>query len=175
MKLSRYEIIKYSILLIILGGAFFFVFLPNFKNIQKINSDLSSQRANLEQQFKAKKNLEEFLADYHSIKSEIPSYEQMFTKEGDELSLITIVENIAIKYNISQDITLGTQKERIDNHLKRMTFNLSVNGDFNNFVNYLLELKLLNYKLIIRSLEIEKLEESKVTAELLGYTYWYLP
>ena len=102
----------------------------------------------------------------------MPSYESLFIKQGNELSLVTKLEELADINRIDQKLDLGVNKNVISENIISVPFNFSLKGDFNDFMQYLKTLRQLTYNLTIQNIELKQTEDSDLQIQLLGHTYW---
>jgi hypothetical protein len=176
MKLSRFEIIKYSTLLILFFLIFFLIFWPNYKKLLDVNKKFSDKVSALQKLSSSSENNEKYLADLEALNSQLPDFNQIFYKEGEELSLVTELEKISSDHNIgNQAIKFGSEKTKFDDHLKKLTIELSFNCNYSDFIAYLNELKTNNYKIIIQNINTKRSNKSQIEVILTGSTYWYIP
>ena len=172
MKISRKQIIKYAILIVILFATIYFLTFPYFTGIRQIYINLTKEAVALEEKFISGQDLAKSSSDFESYNDKIPEYDELFIKEGNELSLVTNLEEIANKYNVNQELSLGIDKTQISEEVKRVPFNFVIKGNFNSILKYFSEIFKMSYNLTIHNLNIKQIEDGDLEARLLGYTYW---
>lgn len=173
MAISRHQLIKYLILLSLLIAVSVFFIAPYFNNIKKISVELKNEAASLASQYQSGDDVEKANATYEYFKNQLPDLKTLFLKKGEELTLITQLEQLAGKYNLEQDLALSLEGQELNSALKKVPFIFTVKGDFNNFMSYLDKLAKLNYNLTIHSLNLRQLDGQIIEAKLNGYTYWH--
>lgn len=168
---------KIKIYLLIITGlvllTIFFLIRPNLLEIKKLSQRIENEQKTLEELRLKGQTLSKAKKELKEIEGKIPLVEKAFLLEGRELEFITSLEEISRRNNISQDINLGTKQE-FKNGYKVMPVNLSLRGDFVNFIKYLLEIEKLDFYFNIDSLNITTLpgEKNEINISLAAKTYW---
>jgi len=174
IKFNRADIIKYLILTGIFVLIFLLLFWPNYKTLTQISGSISSKMDNFKQ-LQTVSDPEKSLSDMKNLAGQLPTLDKIFLKEGDELTMVTDLEQIAAVHNVNQKISLAVDKLKIDEHLKSLPITLDVTGNYNDLILYLADIKNLNYKLIIQNITFIKTANNQIQANLIGTTYWYSP
>jgi len=172
LKLSINNLLKYLILTIIFIANFLLLAHPNYNNLKNIHNELKNEANELELKYTAGQDLNRSSDDYQEINDSLPSYESLFIKQGNELSLVTKLEELADINRIDQKLDLGVNKNVISENIISVPFNFSLKGDFNDFMQYLKTLRQLTYNLTIQNIELKQTEDSDLQIQLLGHTYW---
>jgi len=173
MIISRHQIIKYIIFLVLLISITFFFIVPYFKNIKKISLALQTEASSLETQYQSGDDLEKAKAVYEYFKDRLPDLKTIFLKKGEELDLITKLEQLAAQYDLEQSLTLAQEGETVGGLLQKTPFAFTLKGDFTDFVGYLDKLVKLNYNLSIESLDLKQQFDGEIIeAKINGHAYW---
>ena len=96
-KLPIVNLIKYAVLLIILVLVVLLLVSPNYNSLKNINLTLTAEAEALESKYTAGAGVEKFSQAYQSYYDKLPEYESLFIETGDELSLVTKLEELADK------------------------------------------------------------------------------
>lgn len=169
MKPSVSQLTKYSILFLIFVLVLGFFVIPYFLNIRNIFLSLNKEALSLKSKGQGLSKVHE---DYQNYKDKLPDYQALFIKEGEELSLVTKLEEIADKYHLKQDLSLSTEKLLLADNIKKVPFNFNLKGNFNDLLRYLLEISKINTNLTIQNVNIKQGLNDQLEISLLGYTYW---
>ncbi|OGH84285.1 MAG: hypothetical protein A2261_00870 [Candidatus Magasanikbacteria bacterium RIFOXYA2_FULL_44_8] len=132
---------------IILGGIIY----PTVNYIHKINADTYQLRLYLEKKYENVMKLHTSKEQVWNIKDKVASYEKFLYSTGDELKLITLLENMADSYQIQQSIN-NTNLDKIAG--RQIEFNLSANGKYTQLLKYLDALEHSTYLFNITNLNI---------------------
>ena len=76
------------------------------------------------------------------IKSKVQLFPQHIFRRGDELKLITALENIAAKNKVSQKIN-GSNIDKVN--APTINISLSISGKYSNVLNYLADIENMRY------------------------------
>jgi len=172
VKLPIQHLVKYIILITTLILVLIFFVLPNYNNLESIYLNLTKEAQTLESKYIAGEGLEKSSNDYNQISDQLPTYESLFIKRGEELLLVTNLENLADKYNLTQQLDLGLTKTEINKNIIQVPFNFILEGTFDNFILYLTSLYQMPFNLTIQNIDIKQTQDKKLEIHLLGYTYW---
>ena len=133
-------------------GIFVFMAWPSLKIIQTLNNQIYEQRVELEKMYRRGQILKQTIKEYEQVKPQISSLQQIFVNRGQELELITALENIASATNINQNIKLGVTDNLNKN--QKLPLELQVTGTTAQIINYLAGLESLNYYLNIDTVRL---------------------
>jgi|GEM_PF-1357992 len=118
------------------------VILPTARYIKLLNNETAQLKEYLEKKYENTTNLRSSIKKIEEIKSVVEGYPQYFFKQGDELKLITTLENIALKNKVTQKIESSNLDQPNHNPVK-MT--VAINGDYERVLRYMTDLEKLNY------------------------------
>jgi len=167
-SLEKYKIIILSILVILINIFFNF---PYFSNLREINTKLSIEATDLETAYNQRQSHQRASNRYQEISQRIPTYNELFLKQGDELTLIQELESLAASNNLLQKISLSQSIKERNLIIYQLDLHLSLSGEYFNIINYLNELKNFKYKLTISMLDLQNVQD-KLNLTLLASTYW---
>lgn len=139
--------------------------IPNMKKIKALTNEVTEtekQLQGLQNSGQSKKEAEE---NFRLIKKDLATIEAIIPKRGQELSLITTLEEIANQNNLQQKMNIyltdsKTAKAPAGNapaaDKNSLPFQLTIDGKLINFLNYLNDLEKLKYYLNITSIKINQ-------------------
>lgn len=135
------------VLIILLG-----VFLPTLNYIKKISDESYRLRTFMEQKYEQSLRLRVTKKKLEEIKVSSENFHSFLFRPGDELKLITFLENLSAKHKITQGITNSTI-DKIGN--KQMaSISLNLNGNYHNALKYIAELEASNYFIYIKKMHL---------------------
>ncbi|MFA7653952.1 MAG: hypothetical protein WCX97_02815 [Candidatus Magasanikbacteria bacterium] len=151
----------------------FAIVLPTINYIQKINNETETLRQYLERRYENAKRMNNSLQEVNQIKETVTRYNQHLFFAGDELTLITELENLATRHQVEQKID-NTNLDKMAG--RQVKINLTVNGEYKNILNYIADLHTNNYFLNITSLnwslasgQNQKINNTQLRIELILY------
>lgn len=118
------------------------VIVPTIKHIKELNRGTYELRLYLEKKHERTRNLRSSLKQIAEIKKETADYGRHLFRSGNELYLITTLENIANKNSVAQRIN-GSNLDNIT--ANRLTMSFSLTGNYANILAYLNDLESLPY------------------------------
>lgn len=133
------------VILLIIG-----IVLLNFK-ITSTEKQINEFLASLESKSCKTEDLRSALAKIRDTQKKVEQYNSFLFQKGNELQLITDLENIAIKNNVTQNIVNSNLDNASGNSLE-MT--LDIGGSYENALKYLLAVERHPYFLAVENLEL---------------------
>ena len=130
-----------------------FVIFPTMKNIVKQEKETVELRIFLEKRQERATRLRSSLKKISLIKATANLYPARLFAHGQELMLITLLESTATKNNVTQKIT-SSNLDQANN--QQINLRLNVAGNYNNVLNYVLDLEKLDYFIVVRRLEFSQ-------------------
>ncbi len=124
---------------------------PSITKIYGLRQDISKIENDMEQRYLNSLKLKRTMRELEEIKTQTAKYKQATIKKGDELKIITALENIANTHNIEQNLNASLSEGE-----KFYQFSLLNNGTFTNHIKYLQALETLPYYMIIKDVKFEK-------------------
>lgn len=146
------------LLFVLLDGAIGFGVYKVEKMIQAKDQEIKNYLQELERKSRGSQNLKEALARVRSTKVTMSNYERFLFRSGNELDLITDLENIASKNNVTQKIESSNLDKINDNTI---TLNLRTSGSYKNILGYLADLENYDYFLQVTSLDFNPIYDLK--------------
>lgn len=134
------------ILLVILG-----IILPTAQYITRLNNETSTLKDYLERKYETTAHLRSSIKQIEEIKLAVNEYPKYLFKPGDELALITTLENLASKNKVTQKIENSNLDQKASDLIK---VSLSINGTYENTLQYLSDLEKINYFTNIEKIQL---------------------
>jgi hypothetical protein len=134
-------------LLIIFG-----IFVPTLSYIKKTSDDSYKLRVFMEQKYQQSLRSRITRKKLGEIKSSISKFDPFLFKHGDELKLITFLENLSAKHNITQTINNSNLDKVNAGQIASISMNLS--GNYLNILNYIAELETSDYFIYVNRLQL---------------------
>lgn len=138
-KKTFFTVGLFSIITLIIIAA---IIWPTVSYITRLNQDTADLRMYLEKKYESTKNFRTNIKRVEEIKNEIIDYPDYSFKPGDELALITSLENIAAEEKVSQKI-ISSNLDKITNN--QVNIQLSTAGSYQQNLNYLNRLEKMGY------------------------------
>lgn len=147
--------------LLVIGGL---IVWPTVSHILSLQRDITILQLDMENRYEKMQKLRKSLQELDEIKTVVNQMDKLSIKQGEELSVITQLEQIALDHNIEQNTNLNfvdTSKEKIKPKDKPALpqyykFSFLNNGYFAEHIHYLEDLERLPYYFIINNLSFEK-------------------
>ncbi|MFA5061604.1 MAG: hypothetical protein WC526_00440 [Patescibacteria group bacterium] len=151
LDLTKRTILKVGILALAVLIIAFGIFWPTTYYIQKINDQTSQLRAFLEEKYQQTLRSRVTRKRLTEIKSTLPDLQSHIFKKGNELQLITYLENLSAKHKLTQAIN-NSDLDKITNN--KITIAMTLSGDYLNILNYTTDLESSIYFLNIEQFQI---------------------
>ena len=126
--------------------------------IETKDTEIKEYLQELERKSRGSQNLKEALARVRDTKITMSDYNRYIFHSGSELTLITDLENIAIKNKVTQKIE-SSNLDNITNNT--VVLILRTSGTYGNVLNFLADLENYNYFLQINSLDFNPIYNLK--------------
>lgn len=110
-----------------------FITWPSIREIRRLNNEIDAQRLELEELYYKGQSLKETLEAYNKVKPTIGSLDRVYVERGQELSVITTLEQVADTTNVKQTI----KTNETDKSTKTMPLQLELMGDLAHIIRYL--------------------------------------
>lgn len=124
---------------------------PSITKIYGLKQDINVIENDMEQRYLNSIKLKRTMRELEEIKTQAAKYKQATIKKGEELQVITALENIANTHDIEQNLNAALTEGE-----KSYQFSLLNNGTFANHIKYLRAIETLPYYMIIRDVKFEK-------------------
>lgn len=174
INLKKKIIIIVAAILIIIVAATVFLIMPAIKNIKEIGENIKSRRLDAEEKYLKGRSLKALSNNLKKIEPEINNLDKIFIEQSQALELVTALEKIAEKNNVSQKINLATNQKVDYSDYQKMPLQILTHGNFINQLNYLINMENLNYYINIKILELASSGAGSGDVSMLIFadTYW---
>ncbi len=152
LDLTKKIIAWVSILAILTLVIIFGIFVPALNYIKKTAEDSYKLRVFLEQKYEQSLRSRITRKKLTEIKSSISKFDPFLFKSGDELKLITFLENLSAKHNVAQTISNSTLDKVTSGRVANISMGLS--GTYSNILKYIAELETSDYFIYINQMQI---------------------
>jgi len=122
---------------------------PTVSYIMKINQNTLDLRLYLERRYENVRKMHNSLQQVNEIREKVANYDQYLFHPGDELALITALENLSARHQVEQKID-STNLDQANK--KQVNIGLTVTGGYNDLLDYLSDLESFNYFLNVTQL-----------------------
>lgn len=141
-----------------------FVLYPTITQIRDINQETTNIKRYLETKHQNTISIRQSREKSENIKETVASYLNYIFYTGEELKLITTLEEVAKKTNVEQNI----KNYKLENN--KIILNTTINGDYLSILEYIRGIESVNYFINIddltMSLSTTKEHTDLITAEL---------
>ncbi|MFA5813059.1 MAG: hypothetical protein WC862_00905 [Patescibacteria group bacterium] len=157
----------------VLIAIIFLVIIPSVSHIKNLKKDITKTEEFLEEQYQKTRNLQKSVRRFEEILEQTKKFNGIAIAEGEELSVITQLEQLAAQYNIEQNLDVRFNSEpALGAGLRSYTFSFLNLGLFADQMRYLKSFELLPYYLNIDSLDWQaKQSEGAVTLRFNATVY----
>mgnify|MGYP003395131066 CR=1 FL=1 len=124
---------------------------PTVQKIRAMNRDTENLLRYLETKYENARNLRSSLKKARDIKEEVLGFENYIFKKGDELKLITHLENIASQNGLTEKIETSNLAIITG---QKAEMSLLISGDYQKILSYLADLENSNYFININKIYI---------------------
>ena len=126
-----------------MGLLMVFIIWPSIVDIKSLNQSIEDQQTQLEQLYQKGRNVKKTLEQYREVKPAVTSLDSIYVKRGDELKLITTLEQTAKSQGITQDINQASGSNQAQGD--KLQLQLQVTGSLHQLIAYLTALEALDY------------------------------
>lgn len=135
-----------ALLTIIIVGA---ILVPTTNYIRQADKDTYQLRQYLEKKYERSRSARASSKEIGLIKDEIPKFDQYIFHAGDELQLITLLEDLATRDSVVQKIGTNNLDHITNQHAE---ISLTLTGSYKNVLTYLADLEKTPYFITITRL-----------------------
>lgn len=160
-------VILISLITILLSVIILAILVPTVSDINKTAEDISSLKMMLEKKYNIAKSMQRTRKEIEKIEMLSANYNSYFFQLGDELRLITDLEDIANNNHVQQKIENPNWPNTADHDI---TIRLSVSGEYLQLLNYMNELEKTHYFFNIGELHLTPSSGSNPKLAVLNLT-----
>lgn len=149
--LRKREIFKLVLLVIVFVVILSGIIWPVVLNIRSVTGDTLGLRGYIEQKYDQSILSRVTKRKIADLKNEYPDLSRHLFRSGEELKLITYLENMAMMHNLAQTINNSNIDKITDN---KIVLSLNLTGDYDNILQYLVDLESSDYLLNIEKFQL---------------------
>ncbi len=169
---SRNRIIEsLTITIVLCLGMGLFIIYPSANRIKELTHEISQQKMELDNIYARGQNLGKTIKQYEVVKPKISELSGIYIKAGDELNLITQLEEAAKNTNVTLDKQLASNVTETDNQ-KILPLQLTVGSSFENLIKFIGELEGFDHYLSISSVRANRGTTSGLSTLLLTNAFY---
>ncbi len=121
-----------------------FVVVPSVQDILTLKYDIQEERAKLEESYAKGLSLRKTKLQLISIQEDVEQLEQSMLRPGQELFLITTLEDIATSKNLEQEIVMDDLPDDVSQLIK-LPLQVELKGRFSDILFYVIEVERLDF------------------------------
>lgn len=152
------QTLKYFYLVGLIGLASYlvvhFIFISNKKEIIELRRVIIEQKLELENKLERDKNMLQLNENIKKIEPQINKLDTIYADNERKLEFITMLEDIAKKNQIEQQLDLQLVKTVKEKNYSQIPLSISARGDLNRILNYLSNLEDLSIYININVLSL---------------------
>ncbi|XOU94798.1 MAG: hypothetical protein ACNFW9_01895 [Candidatus Kerfeldbacteria bacterium] len=131
-----------------------FLLYPYYSEIQTQNTEIKDKRIQLAIYQEQRKNIDKTRTDLKKIEKDSNSLSLIFLEQEDILDFVDTLESISGKNNLEQNLELtNIESFQID---KNLMIGITLNGQWDDIMNYLNTLEILDQYVILDNLNFSK-------------------
>jgi hypothetical protein len=144
--------VSLSLSLAALAALVGFIIWPSIKDIRSLNEVIENQQVELERLYIKGRSIKQTLEEYREVKPTVATLDNIYVKRGDELKLITTLEQVAHDQGVEQDLTQASPTDNRQGNTLQLQ--LHVVGSLPKLIKYLAALEALDYYLNVNLLRL---------------------
>lgn len=153
-----------------------FIIYPALKEISMVNQEITSERIKLENKLAMGLNIKKIIKDLESIEESAKSLDLIFLEKNSEINLISDLEAVANKYNLSISINSDFIGKDFSANISQIEVQLIASGDYKQILNFMNELESQKTYFNLKSISLSKNKSpnssTSVAAQLIGNIYF---
>lgn len=150
------------LIFILIGGLIIY---PQYRQIKETNGQITSLREQLETKYERAKQYHKSQTNLASAKKLTEAVNRNFIKKGEEIKLITILEEKAESYGLKQELNLNSNYNKLANKLSTIGLEITISGNYKDALAYLGFLQRNTFYLSIDQVTITKNTPPTLTPE----------
>jgi hypothetical protein len=131
--------VSLSLSLAALAALVGFIIWPSIKDIRSLNEVIENQQVELERLYIKGRSIKQTLEEYREVKPTVATLDNIYVKRGDELKLITTLEQVAHDQGVEQDLTQASPTDNRQGNTLQLQ--LHVVGSLPKLIKYLAALE----------------------------------
>lgn len=166
-------------------GVSVLIILPTYKNIRELQTIIDGTQTYLEEQYEKTQRMKKSVHSLDVVAKQIAIYEKAIVRQGDELKIITQLEDLAVSANVKQILkvnladgrekTLTEKEDKLPPLLRdksSFVFSFVSEGEYENLIKYIKTIETLPYYFNTDSMHFSKNKDNNlVTLRFSGQIY----
>ncbi|MDD3663148.1 MAG: hypothetical protein PHT84_04755 [Candidatus Pacebacteria bacterium] len=154
LKIKHKVILSTFLIALSLFVVIFLIILPTIKYIDSLKENIAITEIEIEESYQKIILLKNSINQLDDIKEKVEPFYFLTLNEGEELTIIKELEDLAVYNNLSQNLDVsfnknpGNSKDNISN-LAHYVFKIRISGNFTDVLNYIDDLEELPYYFLI--------------------------
>lgn len=142
LNLEKRTILILAAFMLMIASIIFAIILPTISYITDLNSETEKLRQYLEKKYEANHSLLNSKEKIEKMKDNTKDYESYLFFKGDELKLITSLEDLATDFHLQQKINSSDLDKSSGDFVR---INVTLSGNYHNLLQYITALEKQNY------------------------------
>lgn len=151
LDLTKKIIVRVGALSLLALIIVFGIFVPTLSYVKKTSDESYKLRMFMEQKYEQSLRSRITRKKLGEIKNSAANFEPFLFKPGDELKLITFLEALSAKHNITQTINNSTLDKTSGNQMASIS--MSLDGNYKDTLRYIAELEASDYFIYINQMQ----------------------
>ncbi len=132
----------------------YFFLMGSISEIKKTSSDIIDKKSKTEFYFESMKSNQDFGKKMEILDHKLTIIENSFIDINKQVDFIRVMEDLATKYNIKQNISIDSVALNSADKYKKVPMDLAVSGNFEDIMNYISAIESLNYYINIKFINL---------------------
>lgn len=159
MRIGLRELIFIILLLAMPVAAYFFVFRPRNAQITQVKQEIRLKQDKLDQLNAATKNINDLGTEIDRLAETIALFEEKLPAQREVEVILKQVWELASKHNLTPK-SVRTDKPVTAANYAEQPIRMNINGDFDGFYSFLLDLEKLNRITQMKTMKLEKISNA---------------
>ena len=156
MRIGLRELIFILLLLAMPVAAYFFVFKPRNEQMIQVQSEIHRKRAKLDQLNAALRNVDDLGQEIDRLSKTVALFEEKLPAQREVEVILKQVWELAAKHQLTPK-SVRTDKPVTAANFAEQPIRMNINGDFDGFYSFLLDLEKLNRITQMKQMRLEKI------------------
>lgn len=132
------------------------IIFPQYRGIQKMNQQILDLRTSLEAKYEKTRYLHKSQNLLALAKKTTTELKSLFIKNGEEISFISYLEDLADKFLIKQKISISRVDKTKNEDIGKIDLQIDAQGEFANLLSYLTALEHSGYLISISTINLNR-------------------
>jgi Tfp pilus assembly protein PilO len=143
---------------------------PAFHKIISIKNEISQEKLELEAKLNLGLNAKKIKEELTEVENSFQNLDTIFIKQGDELKLLSDLEELATKNQVTLTIKPDFNGQNVSNNITKIPLELNVSGNFNKLMAFINGLDSINFYFVTDTFDLKK-SDTTLNLTLIGQAY----